>query len=95
MRGNFGGDTDEVQSAAADKYAALLEGKLTDFCHTAYPAADLKFDLSVENASGCASGFEVWIDDVDHDDEFDIEQSIKNEYDWIVHLMERSGEIYE
>ncbi len=95
LRGNFGGDTDEVQSAAADKYAALLEERLTDFCNKIYPGADLKFNLHVENASGCNSGFSVWIDDADHDDEFDIIEAITNGYDGIVHLMAQSGEIYD
>ena len=95
LRGNFGGDTDEEQSAAADKYAALLEEKLTEFCVKNYPDAELKFKLNVENASGCGGGFGVFLDDVDHDDEYEIIQTIKNEFDGIVYQMERSGEIYE
>ena len=95
LRGNFGGDTDAEQSAAADKYAALLEERLTEFCQSAYPEAELTFDLDIENASGYARGFDVWVDDIDHDDEYDIIQAIKNEFDYIMYRMEKSGEIYE
>jgi hypothetical protein len=94
LRGNFGGSDDE-QTAAADKYAELLQERLTDFCNKIYPDAELKFNLHVDNASGCGSGFSVWIDNADHDIEFDIEQAIKNEFDGIVYQMDKSGEIYE
>lgn len=91
--GNFAGDTDEAQGAAAKKFARLVEEKLTEYCNKNYPDAELNFDLSVENVAGCCREFEVSAGNDFSDENSKIEDDIKNEYGFICDKI--AEEIYE
>jgi hypothetical protein len=90
--GNFGECDD--QSAAAKKYAEIIERELTEYCRETYPDAELKFNLFLENASGWTDGFRVYAEE-NGELNFDVSEDIKNQYDSICFRLEKTGEIYE
>jgi hypothetical protein len=102
--GNFGDHVDGTQLTAAENFAKLVEEKLTEYCEEKFPAAELDFDLSVENVSGCSRGFDCAVefdaeDEIDQDEQWEesheIVDEIKKQYDCICSDLERSSEIYE
>ena len=102
--GNFGDHEDGTQLTAAENFARLVEKKLTEYCAENYNDAELDFDLSVENISGCSRGFDCYVDfdaedKINEDEQWEksdeISDKIKQQYDWICSELERSGEIYE
>lgn len=93
--GNFGSHTDGTQKTAAQNFARIVEQKLTEYCSENYPDSGLKFDLSVENVSGCCAPFDCNAGDEFTDENLIIENAIKSEYESICNNLERSGEIYE
>ena len=62
--GNFGEHADGTQETAANNFSRIIEERLTEYCNENYPDAELKFDLSVENVSGCCTQFSCSCDTV-------------------------------
>lgn len=92
--GNFGDNSDSENSAAAYNYYEIMFRELSEFIKTNWPDASISNKMSIENASGCARKFEVFVDDCTDTEETMATVMIRAEHDKITRRMEQTGEVY-